>query len=250
MAWELLRTDYKDAVWDGLRKFTEVKNSDGTVSFRDVTTYLVYEDAFFGAMDANRINTAVNAIMAALENGTDLYEVFTQFFERQKSNFEATANERIGIFERYITVLEKDAGNDVEKLREDFSKKCETVYMYFVENMTTSYNKYLSELNSYLTALQDKGNGDMADIIRRMTEFETEQETLWNTWFNSVKNQMSGDVAANIILRLEDHEARLSALEEMVVNGEIIAPLATDDGNILTTESGDILEAFFYYATK
>ena len=40
-----------------------------------MTQYTVYDESFFGAYDANRINTAVNAIMAALENGTDLYEV-------------------------------------------------------------------------------------------------------------------------------------------------------------------------------
>ena len=85
MAWERLKTDYKDAVWSGLRKFIPIDNGDGSYSVKDVTQYTVYDESFFGAYDANRINTAVNAIMAALENGTDLYEVFTEFFENQKS---------------------------------------------------------------------------------------------------------------------------------------------------------------------
>lgn len=58
-------------------------------SFVDVTQYTQREKAFFGANDANRINTAVNAIMASLEEGTDLYEVFSQFFEDQKKLFQA-----------------------------------------------------------------------------------------------------------------------------------------------------------------
>ena len=71
MAWERLKTDYKDAVWSGLRKFIPIDNGDGSYSVKDVTQYTVYDESFFGAYDANRINTAVNAIMAALENGTD-----------------------------------------------------------------------------------------------------------------------------------------------------------------------------------
>ena len=84
MAWERLKTDYKDAVWSGLRKFIPIDNGDGSYSVKDVTQYTVYDESFFGAYDANRINTAVNAIMAALENGTDLYEVFTEFFENNQ----------------------------------------------------------------------------------------------------------------------------------------------------------------------
>lgn len=92
MAWERLKTDYKDAVWSGLRKFIPIDNGDGSYSVKDVTQYTVYDESFFGAYDANRINTAVNAIMAALENGTDLYEVFTEFFENQKVEFDKRAN--------------------------------------------------------------------------------------------------------------------------------------------------------------
>ena len=32
MAWKLLPTDYTDAVWSGLKRYTQVDNSDGTVS--------------------------------------------------------------------------------------------------------------------------------------------------------------------------------------------------------------------------
>lgn len=95
MAWTLLKTDYKDAVFEGKRKFTEIVNQDGSKSFDDVTNYTVKQDAFFGASDANRINEAVNAIMAALEGGTDLYEVFQQFFEQQKQEFADEADAAI-----------------------------------------------------------------------------------------------------------------------------------------------------------
>ena len=84
MAWERLKTDYKDAVWSGLRKFIPIDNGDGSYSVKDVTQYTVYDESFFGAYDANRINTAVNAIMAALENGTDLYGYSQSFLRTRK----------------------------------------------------------------------------------------------------------------------------------------------------------------------
>ena len=99
MSFELLRTDYEDAAFEGLRKYSIVENEDGTKSFVDVTQYTQREKAFFGANDANRINTAVNAIMASLEEGTDLYEVFSQFFEDQK-NCSRLPRKRISITSR------------------------------------------------------------------------------------------------------------------------------------------------------
>ena len=71
MTWKLLPTDYTDAVWSGLKRYTQVDNSDGTVSFNDVTTYTNKEKSFFGAKDANRMNEALNHIMSMLEN--DIY---------------------------------------------------------------------------------------------------------------------------------------------------------------------------------
>lgn len=65
MAWETLPTNYTDAVWDGMKKYREVNNSDGTVSFDDVTIYMSKENSFFGAKDANSMNKAINNIMTA-----------------------------------------------------------------------------------------------------------------------------------------------------------------------------------------
>lgn len=62
MAFTPLKTNYKDATWSGLRKFLQIENSDGTVSFRDKTSYINKEESFFGANDANTINTAINEI--------------------------------------------------------------------------------------------------------------------------------------------------------------------------------------------
>ena len=53
-----LKTDYKDAVYTGDRKYTQTNNTDGTISLVDATAYSTEGDTF-GAADINATNTAV-----------------------------------------------------------------------------------------------------------------------------------------------------------------------------------------------
>lgn len=68
MAWTDLPTNYTDAIWRGLKRYTQINNSDGTVSFRDDTEYTNRESSFFGADDANKMNGALNSIMSYLKS--------------------------------------------------------------------------------------------------------------------------------------------------------------------------------------
>ena len=63
MPWENLPTNYTDAVWEGLKRYNQINNADGTVSFQDVTLYTGKENSFFGALDANQMNGAINDLM-------------------------------------------------------------------------------------------------------------------------------------------------------------------------------------------
>lgn len=132
MAWKMLPTNYKDAVWNGLRRYIEVNNGDGSVSFQDVTQYTDFENSFFGAKDANRMNEALNVLMSMVENGTDLYTDFLEYFTQQKAEFTA-----------YTDVVK-------------------------------------------------------ADYRAEITEFENQQEQLFNVWMESIKSQLSGDIAGNL----------------------------------------------------
>ena len=53
-----LKTDYKDAMFQGSRKYQMIQNDDGTISFEDVTEYTQTGDSF-GAKDINETNTEV-----------------------------------------------------------------------------------------------------------------------------------------------------------------------------------------------
>lgn len=169
MAWELLPVNYTDATWSGLRKYTEVQNSDGTVSFQDVTVYSNKENSFFGAKEANRMNEALNTLMSMVENGTDLYTAFQNYFTTQKGLFEDTADATQEDFTAYVEGLEAQGDSIIQTIKTDYSKE--------------------------------------------IADFETQQEQLFNTWFEFVKNQLGEDVAGNLQNQIDSLDVKTDGFD-------------------------------------
>lgn len=55
----MLKTDYKDDIFDGVRKYRMVANNDGSTSLVDVTAY-TQEGDLFGAEQLNAVGREVN----------------------------------------------------------------------------------------------------------------------------------------------------------------------------------------------
>lgn len=215
MAWTLLPTDYTDAVWSGLKKYSQVDNSDGTVSFQDVTVYTNKEKSFFGAKDANRMNEALNYIMSMLESGTDLYEEFQTYFTTQKQLFES-------------------AGDKV------------------IENVRTLTNAEYDSYVTYVADLKERGDSSLAEIEQtyeeHMTSYESEQKKAFDTWFDTIKGQLSEDVAGSLQNQTTELDERLSALEHMVLKNDFTAPLTVDNsGTLLVDDLGFAIVADWKY---
>lgn len=174
MAWELLPVDYTDAVWAGLKRYNQINNEDGSVSFQDITAYTGKEKSFFGAKDANRMNEALNTIMSMVENGTDLYTAFQNYFAEQKTLFEQEADSKATEFDNYTDNLEQE---------------------YKVS----------------------------------MAAFESQQQQIYNAWFQAMKDQLSKDAAGNLQNQCTELDERLTLLEQMTMRNDFSAPLATDD---------------------
>lgn len=154
MAWELLPVNYTDASWEGLKKYKEQLNGDGSKSFLDVTDYHNKENSFFGAKDANQMNEAINTIMSMLENGTDLYTAFQNYFSEQKSLFENNSNLKSDEFKEYLNTLKTAYNSDLETFKEN-------------------------------------------------------QKEIFNNWFSLLKNQLSGDVAANLATQIQANTTKI-----------------------------------------
>lgn len=195
MAWKLLPTNYTDAVWSGLKKYIEVDNHDGTISFQDATAYTQKENSFFGAKDANRMNEALNTIMSMVENGTDLYEAFQLYFSEQKTLFEGKAN---------------DVVNGVRALT------------------NTEYDSY----KTYVANLKKEGDQALSDIEsgyeKRMTTYEGEQKALFDAWFEEIKGKLSEDVAGSLQNQITEVDDRLAHIEHMTIKNDFYAPIEVD----------------------
>lgn len=61
----VLKTDYKDALYDGSRRYRLIQNEDGTYNLPDATSYTQQGDKF-GANDINQTNAAVNRINSGI----------------------------------------------------------------------------------------------------------------------------------------------------------------------------------------
>lgn len=154
MSWELLPVNYTDAVWSGLKRYNQINNEDGTVSFQDVTQYSNKENSFFGALDANRMNEALNTLMSMVENGTDIYEAFQNYFNTQKGLFEDAADATQSDFMAYVAALRTEGDQAIDSIKVDYRAE--------------------------------------------MDVFESQQQALFNTWFEFIKGQLGSDIAGNL----------------------------------------------------
>lgn len=162
MAWKLLPTDYTDAVWSGLKRYTQVDNSDGTVSFNDVTTYTNKEKSFFGAKDANRMNEALNYIMSMLENGTNLYEEFQTYFTTQKELFKSSGDSSYQELTQYFVNLKAQGDSSLAQIEKTYE-----------EHMTTYEGGQTAAFNTWFAGIKDKLNEDIAGSLQnQITEVD------------------------------------------------------------------------------
>lgn len=162
MAWKLLPTDYTDAVWSGLKRYTQVDNSDGTVSFNDVTTYTNKEKSFFGAKDANRMNEALNYIMSMLENGTNLYEEFQTYFTTQKELFKSSGDSSYQELTQYFVNLKAQGDSSLAQIEKTYE-----------EHMTTYEGKQTAAFNIWFAGIKGKLNEDIAGSLQnQITEVD------------------------------------------------------------------------------
>lgn len=185
MAWELLPVNYTDAVWSGLKRYNEVRNEDGTVSFQDVTVYSNKETSFFGAKDANRMNEALNTLMSMVENGTDLYTAFQNYFNTQKGLFEDTANATQQGFNEYVDGLKAEGDSAILTIKTDYRKEI-TDFENQQEQLFTTWFEFVKgqlgedvagKLQNQINALDIKTDGFEA----RNTTFSEDGKTITET---------------------------------------------------------------------
>ena len=161
MSWTPLKENYTDAVWSGLRKYNLIENSDDTISLQDVTVYSQKENSFYGALDANRTNAAINIIMAMLENGTDLYTNFQQYFALQQTLFGNSANQKLSGLDTYLDELESTADTKVDNLLNGYT----TQISQFEATQEALFNQWFEYIKGELS---DDVAGNLMNICTEL----------------------------------------------------------------------------------
>lgn len=252
MAWKLLPVDYTDAVWAGLKKYNLIENPDGTVSLQDMTIYTGKDKSFFGAMDANRMNEALNTIMSMLENGTDLYETFQNYFALQKQLFETKADGEFGDYTEYTRQLKIQGDTIIAEIRnatgvafasfEDFLAALRARSTTAVQTVEVSSAADYQNWQTFLAQLMRDTNSSLTDMEegyqRRMTTFENDQQAAFNAWFDSLQSQLAGDVAGKLTQETSELDERLARLEHMVIQNDMTAPVCNERGALLVDGMG------------
>lgn len=183
MAWELLPVDYTDAVWSGLKRYSQIDNEDGTISLQDVTVYTNKEKSFFGAIQANRMNEALNTIMSMVENGTDLYEAFQNYFAGQKQLFEGKETAEFNGFVAYTDNLKADGDEIIATIKTDYRGEIES-FESIQEQIFTAW----------FQAMKDQLSQDAAGKLQNQcTELD---ERLSMLEYMAIQNDFSAPVLA------------------------------------------------------
>ncbi|MDR2044915.1 MAG: hypothetical protein LBQ15_11255 [Clostridium sp.] len=186
MAWTLLPTDYTDASWSGLKRYLEINNEDGSISLQDVTLYTGKEKSFFGAIDANRMNEAMNAIMSMVENGTDLYGAFQIYFAGQKTLFEASADTTQNEFIQYVSNLKDNGDGIILVLKTDYLDDIERFKSTQEQLFATWFQYVKSQLSEDAAGnLQNKIDAleESVDALREAVCFSASRPAgEWKLW--------------------------------------------------------------------
>lgn len=209
MAWELLPVNYTDATWSGLKRYTEIQNGDGTVSFQDVTVYSQKENSFFGAKEANRMNEALNTLMSMVESGTDLYTAFQNYFNTQKGSFEDTADATQAGFTAYIAKLEAEGDGIVETIKTDYRNEI-TAFENRQEQLFNTWFEFIKSqlgddvagnLQNQIDSLDVKTDG----FDPRNTVFSADGQTITET-YGDKKIETTFVSADKIVQKLYENE--------------------------------------------
>ena len=210
MAWELLPVDYTNATWSGLKRYNQVDNEDGTVSFQDVTEYTNKEKSFFGALEANRMNEALNTIMSMLENGTDLYEAFQNYFDEQKELFETATDETSASFLSYIADLQES----------------------YQSNMETFESTQQQIFTAWFQAMKDQLSADAAGNLQN--EVDEVTEDVFNRYYGLDASQT--EFLSDGSIRITNSEATIT-----------VVFTSTDEGEKVITETIVPTDGYYNY---
>lgn len=208
-----------------------------------------------------RLNNTVCGLVTGVVDQidtTNLYNQFESYFQDFKDHYEAdyatwTAQQKQAYLD-YVAATKLAYDNWVSNRQNAYTQWTAEKMLEYAQFVSTSEKDY----TDYIKAKTDAYEAFVTEKEKDYNEWTAEQKaeyrqwynvhtTTWTAefteWFNTLKDKLSGDVAGNLQLEIDEHEERLSRVEHMVISGIIEAPIATSDNELIATSDGDVIAA-------
>lgn len=172
------------------------------------------------------------------------------YFELCLANIKITAGQRI-ITQSSITDTRPDSAvcgyitQLIDHLDTDvFFAQLNSFYAEFVKKSDGSYEKFIADMQKYLSDLQNSGNSQLKVIVDTMKNFETMSEQEFLDWFNSVKETLesvtNGEMLAELVRLMKNLYNMANQDDIDRILNEKYVDIEDTDGIFETATTGDI----------
>ena len=128
--------------------------------------------------------------------------------------------------------------NQFETYFAEFKATYEADYDNWTETQLSAWLFWVSQQEVDFTNWTDEQKAEYdiwydTHILQWQSEFDV--------WFEHIKGQLSEDVAGHLQNQINEHEARLTNVEKMLIGGMIFAPNESSTGDLITTSDNEVV---------
>ncbi len=117
-------------------------------------------------------------------------------------------------------------------------------YIEFVKKSDGSYDKFIEDMQAYLSGLETSGDSQLKDIVDTMEIFETMSEQDFLDWFNSIKKVLedatNGEMLAELVSLMKNLYNMANQADIDRILNETYVDIGDTDGIFETATTSDI----------
>ena len=175
-------------------------------------------------------------VMVNNEDNTVSFQDVTVYSQRENSFFGAQDANRMN--EALNTIMSMvESGTDLYAAFQNYFAAQKVLFENEADTKQQGFEDYVGDLETEGDQIIDTLRTDYrADI----TAFESQQEQVFNAWFEAVRGRLNQDAAGELLNYCEELDARLTELEGMVQSNQYVAQIADgeDEEAILIDDDG------------
>ena len=176
-------------------------------------------------------------VMVNNEDNTVSFQDVTVYSQRENSFFGAQDANRMN--EALNTIMSMvESGTDLYAAFQNYFAAQKVLFENEADTKQQGFEDYVDDLETEGNQIIDTLRTDYrADI----TAFESQQEQVFNAWFEAVRGRLNQDAAGELLNYCEELDARLTELEGMVQSNHYVAMIAdedTEDEGVLVDDDG------------